>query len=236
MRLQDKEQGETLRLRAARLLGLGQARKSAFALIRVMSAQNERLALRIESARAVGRLGGTRTVDALAAVLGQEEIEADLQEEVIEALGRTGSSRAIEPLLGHWDDRDGAHREGIRRALRELCRTSGADLLTTGADLLNSSWIHQYPHGTAVNVYLVREDEWTGGYRADWIAPYFDRPTARARRDAALMLALLGTRSDLDRLEHMVYHDSSEENRWLAAIIHQRIKHSQLAGQPHSRV
>jgi hypothetical protein len=231
--LLEKENDMTKRLHAARVLGLG--RQPVPIVIEclggIVNDAAEPLPLRVESAIALGRLGRVAQTPQIYDLLlpALDVPEPELQDEVITAIGRSRKVRALEVLLGHWDDRTGAARDRVSRACRSLAAWDGY-LLMVHAWL----WFREMRdvRPGELTIYLFRptdpsnpiEWEWRRGYAEDWVLPQLDRPEAAARRDALLLLALAGRSSDLPRIERVFNEDVAEENRWLAAAVHIRIR------------
>ena len=198
-----------LRIRAARLLGLGRARKSARALIDTIGDPLAPLPLRVEGVTALGRFGLPGTVDYLVPLLGAEEPE--LQLAAIAAVGGTGSSRALMPLLGLWDARQKTLREPVRLAVRALGRSTAVDALLRG-------WTRPAEGEPARMVAVLDKDRWTTTDAAAWLRPQLARSEAAVRADAAAVLGLLGETADVAALSTLAADDPEDEVRWVAAM------------------
>jgi hypothetical protein len=221
--LADRERDVNLRVRAARVLGLGRAVNCLAILCRMVIDETEPLRLRVGCAWAVGFLAGLGPVPGIVDFLlpQLDTTEHRLQDEVITAVGRSGAARALEPLLSHWDDREGKVHDRVRRAVRDLAVNDAAQHL-----LRHWPWWRPLvtgPQTGDVVLYLVRDDTWRRGYDAGWVYPELEKPGPEARRDGLLVIALFGTRADLPRLERVMREDPVEENRWLAAVAYRII-------------
>ncbi len=205
------DQGRSLdvRIRAARLLGLGRARKGARNLLTTLGDPRTPLPLRVQCVIALGRFGLPGLLDPLVPLLGAEEPE--LQLAAIEAVGGTGSPRALSPLLGLWDAREESLREPVRLAIRALGRSTVADALLAG-------WERPAEGEPALTAAALDQDRWTTQEAAAWVRPKLRLPEPAARFDAAAVLALIGDGGDLAALRQIASQDPEEDVRWLAAL------------------
>jgi HEAT repeat protein len=203
-----------IRVRAAHLLGLGQARKSGRMLLALLTEAKTPRPLRIECAIALARLGLPKAAEGLIPLLDVEDSE--LQLAVIAALGRTGSPRALAPLLDRWDAHEKTLREPLRLALRALGRVSAIDALL-------SRWPRSEDPAQPPAAAVIEGDRWTSTEGPAWVRAQLARPQAAARADAAAVLGMIGDPSDVPRLARMVAGDDDEEVRWIAAAAARRL-------------
>jgi HEAT repeat protein len=213
--LTDGRRPEVVRRRAARLLGLGRARRSMRSLLSVATSPTEPLALRVEAVIALGRLRTPKAVDDLIPLVRSRE--PSLQEAAIVALGQIGEPRALGTLLEHWDDRGGALRESLRLAARRLCSISGLELLT---DLLRRRTPIQ-----AGAVYIIDDRlNLHRAYRSGLVDAQLNHSQLETRRDALLLLGVYGGRSDADNVEKLLRRETDESMRELAQLILDRLR------------
>ena len=204
-----------VRLHAARLLGLARQRRAFNRIGQVLARPTEPTPLRMECAIALGRLEHPRSVDALVEALDDPSLDDGLHSAVIDALGRTGSDRAIAPLLQHFDDRLATKHERVRNAVRDAARRAGPRRLL-------EDWLWTAPR-EGVSAVVVDRARWSDKVDPAWLLSSLDSPEADVRRDALLLLAHVGDKSSLPRVERVVREDAVLENQWLAAVVHRRL-------------
>lgn len=190
--LRDRTQPTVARARAARVLGLTRARfKAALdAALAVAFSDAESLELRIAVVGFIGRARLERAVPILCRLL--DTPLPSLQDAVIDALGDIGDARAIGPLLNHYDDRNGACRERIERAIFALGQPLEEDdyeAFARGALELDVRTTYFFVDGMTLT--LPRER----------LLELLQDPSPAARRDAALLFGLLGSRDDVPTLK-----------------------------------
>lgn len=194
-----------LRIRAARLFGLGGPGRSARLLLSVVTDPGAPIPLRAPCALALSRLGLPGTADALLPLL--DAAEPELQLAIIAAVGGSGAQRALTPLLERWEARGGILREPLRHALRGLGRGRALDALLSG-------WSPD--PGQRISLAVIEGDRWTTTLGGEWVRTQLEHPDPAARADAAAVLGLLGDGGDLAALARKVL-DPDERVRWVAA-------------------
>ncbi len=203
----DQARSPVVRRRAVRLLYLARVPMAKEPLTKIVAGEEEPSEVRLQAVIGVGRCRAQEAVGPLIKLL--DNPDASLRNAAITSLGQIGNPRALNPLLSKWDAGGGALRGMILLAIRRLCATSGTVLLT---DLLeqNPQLISRVILFIDDSLALSRE------YRADYVASELKSPEAEARRDAALLLAFFGTRSDADALALMGKLDPDATNREIA--------------------
>ena len=197
-----------IRIRAARVLGLGRGRRSARFLLVALTDPKTPLPLRIECAQALARFSLPGILDSLLPLLDVEELE--LQLAIIAAVGSTGSQRALLPLLDRWDAREKTIREPVRLAIRTLGRSAVAEAVLNG-------WTRPLEGESAIAAAVIEGDRWTLAEGRSWVLQRLARTEPASRVDAAAILGLIGEASDLPLLSRLAAHDPDEEVRWIAA-------------------
>lgn len=219
--LGDPRRSEIVRARAVRLLGLTRQRKAGPMSLIPLNDPATSPAFRLEVVIAVGRMRYRRAVPALIDFL--KTPAPVLQDAVITALGEIGDSQAFEPLLTHYGDRGGAVRERARLALRRVAPPHDIeDYVAWSSDPSDA-------------VPLVRAVYWFdddlslfSGVRPEIIDARLVDPRPEVRREAALLLALVGQHGDAAKLSTMAQLDDDDLTRKVAS----RARRVLLAKEP----
>ncbi|MEJ7714129.1 MAG: HEAT repeat domain-containing protein [Pyrinomonadaceae bacterium] len=203
----DRERSPVVRRRAVRLLYLARVPMAKEPLTKIVAGEDELLEVRLQAVVGVGRCRAQEAVEPLIKLL--DNPDASLRDAAITSLGQIGKPRALDPLLSKWDARGGALRGMTLLAIRRLCAKSGTVLLT---DLLEQNG-ELVSHG----IYFIDDSlALTREYRNDYVNAELKSPEAEARRDAALLLAFFGKRSDAGKLALMGKIDPDATNREIA--------------------
>ena len=213
--LPQKDRGVRVRRRAVKLLGLGRMRKASPQLTAILADPLEPPELRLETVVALGRCRIRSSADLLIGLLNSPD--QSFQDAALVSLGQLGVPQALGPLLKKWNDRGGALRERIRLALLRSS-TAGSDLL---ADLLANGSAFSYQRILLIDSSL----SLTESFRVELVEPWMTNPSASVRRDAALLLAFLGRRSDAPKLERM-RSDPDPANREIGERALRRLRSS----------
>lgn len=216
--LVQRRQREEIRVRAARLLGLGRVRKAGRYMCPMLEDPSEPLSLKLELIIALGRCKIRAAFDGLVRWLSYED--PAYQDAAVTSLGQLGKQEALEPLLEKWNMRDDAFRRRIMLALRRLCLRQGSD-----------SVIDSMRQGLTIQpeaVHIIADDlSHSRQYEADLIHPYIDSDDPAKRHDAALVMAICGGSQDEERLN--VLADFEKEQGYFQNLEVARLGANRLA-------
>jgi HEAT repeat protein len=192
--LTQKDRGPVARLRATRILSLGRMRRASQNLTAIVADPQEPSNLRLQAITALGRCRIRSSANQLIALLNSPDLS--FQDAAVISLGELGVPEAFDPLLKKWNDRGGSLREKIRLALRRSSTVSGTELFT---QLLEND----SPLSFTRILMIDPSFNLTETFRIELVEPWLTNPAPSVRRDAALLLALLGRRADAAKLERL---------------------------------
>jgi HEAT repeat protein len=201
--------GPVVRSRALRLLSLGRVRQAKKEMQKILAEEREPKSLRLQAIEGLGFCRSKGATEPLLDVLNHPD--PDYQDAAVTALGLIGRARTLDPLLEKWDEREGDLRERLRLAVRRLCVPGTEELM---------DWLPGHEPLPLQDVVIMEEDfTLSREYRPDLVRVQLDSHLAEARRDAALLIAFLGSAEDAPRLQRMAEQDRGIPANYEAATL-----------------
>jgi HEAT repeat protein len=186
------------RERALRLMVIAGPREIIPEMRKILTNPAEPLPMRLRAAYGLGRAGSRSSIGILAERL--KSPEPGMAGVCAHALGQIGDASALHPLLAVWEESDGPLRERIRLAAANLHSSPAALSAASPAEIfvLNDGL-------TLTRQFSRTQIEWA-----------LLSPSASARRDGLILLALFGSTGDARILARAAETDADAANREIA--------------------